>query len=235
MNDDELSQARQRLSEITEWIEQERLRLAFHESGHAVARYFFGDRVQLVSIRPGATYSGVAVSKQSRRRKHKSPSLGNAMFPPLWPVATRRVIEKQAICALAGPAAEFRRFEFTGEMPQSGFYQPHEDEVLAERLLADASLSSDEQELLARTEASSEPNPRDLDTALDCSRVLAGPRVAAAQFAFCKALAAELVYSDRFTRLAIPLVEELLAHDVVGGERTHELFEQHDNPEYHSE
>lgn len=228
MNDDELTEARERLAELEEWMQRERLRVALHEVGHAACHYFFGARIKLVSIRPGKTYRAIATHVPNRR-KLRSPTLANAMYPPLWPAATRRAVERKAICALAGPAAETRIYEFLGAYPASGFYGVPADELDAQRIL-DAPLARTEREYLGELEAKEEPGPTDLDFATEGARILAGPRVAHAQFVFCKALAAEMVHSDRFDRIGIPLVEELLAHDVVGGKRVHEIFAEHDDP-----
>jgi hypothetical protein len=72
---------------------------AYHEAGHAVAALVLGRPVAWVSIRPDRKYLGVC-------------AFGKGVFRP-----SEDWVEREAVIALAGPAAEAG---FTGEMDWVG-------------------------------------------------------------------------------------------------------------------
>ena len=78
---------------------------AYHEAGHAVAALTLGRPVARVSIRPGRKYLGVCM-------------FGKSVFRP-----SEDWLEREAIIALAGPAAEAG---LTGEMDWAGAARDHE-------------------------------------------------------------------------------------------------------------
>jgi len=78
---------------------------AYHEAGHAVAALALGRPVAWVSIRPGRKYLGVCL-------------FGKSVFRP-----SEDWLEREAMIALAGPAAEAG---LTGEMDWAGAARDHE-------------------------------------------------------------------------------------------------------------
>jgi hypothetical protein len=190
--------------------DERRTRLAYHEAGHAVARYVLcgGSSLRLVSIEATDRWAGVCLHVP--QRLNATPK--NLECPlPLMPARLRRILETDVVATLAGQISE----DFVEPQSRRGS-TPAEKRAKATVDL----LTGRERRALDAASTRTDEGLTDTELAFRGAWLLAGSRLAAAQLALLRAVALELVASPRFLRLLAALVPELLAYGTIGGRRT---------------
>jgi len=186
-----------------------RRRTALHEAGHAVADYVLGRPIEYVSIRPGLTFGGIAVTMPRDR-----PDAGGfAPWSPvaLQPPALRADIERQIIATLAGELSAL----FLAVAPGTVRYSDDAAEEIAGGALA--ALGPRTAELVVDHEESEESSGSDETNAWDLAVAFAGPEVGGHYLGWLRAEARELVicYHGAISRVA----DALERHAVLAGEQ----------------
>lgn len=195
-----------------EWLagDEGRLKVAYHEAGHAVAAQLLRGRiVGPVSIRPTKRWSGVAYVRAPRFSPRDVETVDLAFPIATYPVGLRRALELDAIICLAGPAAEALRPD---QSPVRG-YRPEPASRLDDRLAAGAvaALTSGEARMLARgNEDETDPRPHDEQRALDATLALVGYERAGALLEFLRVETKVFVCSYSFQRRLHPLAAALV-------------------------
>jgi hypothetical protein len=189
---------------------EDRERTAFHEAGHGVVAHALGRRIELLSIRPGAHYAGIAPYVAPRL-----PSNGKLHRPAILQDASfRRSVETRACVALAGNLAE----EFAGPTR----HRRWSDERTARKAVSKlAELSQRESESLERLERAEEPFPTDDQVAKDMSWILSGEQ-GLAHLIYLREVTRTILHSHR--RAVVSLAEALLSKEVVSGRGAREIL-----------
>ncbi|MBA3739204.1 MAG: hypothetical protein H0W97_11645 [Actinobacteria bacterium] len=198
--------------------DDQRVRTAHHEAGHAAMAWVLGRSVGVVSIRPSEHVLGLAFWGPARRAT--VPAGVSTRPAVLWPADLRRSIETSILISLAGEIAER--------------YAPPQDAPRVTRLPERvAPLTPRETSRLADVEAA-EIHQTDWQRAVELIDLLADPDGGSFGHAYLEALAAladEIVRSPRFRALADALIPVLLGGEVVSARTVREIFRASD-PEY---
>jgi hypothetical protein len=199
----------------------ERLRLAVHESGHAVAAVLLGHRCNGASINVAG---GGGVAFRELRPLPPDTRLDGSML--LLPsVARDRVIHDIAM-TLAGPVAE----QLYGPHSEDGYtleVAKIESERIAEHLEADGGFR---QRLEQFEVAPPLSHPTDSDDVFRVGNVWCGSSRSARLFVeFALAETVALIRSRQFGVPLRAVVDALLVHGALTGDQVHELVETH-NP-----
>lgn len=154
-------------------VDAERVRIAFHEAGHAAANLVHGITPELVSIRSAERWAGVCITDNPLWgiSPPDENDLVSAATIPALPEPFRRTFEIDAICSLAGPACERLA------VPIEGYMAISDDEMAA--LRAAVVLTDTEKALLkGGDDVEREPVRSDYENAKRNSWVLAGSDLA---------------------------------------------------------
>lgn len=192
---------------------KDRIRNAFHEAGHAVAAYAVHRPIELVSIRPGETFSGIATF--GRARLNLDPlRFGAPAF--LQPCEIRRRIESHIVVDLAGTLAADMAVRLTG-------YVPTEPDVVAAET-AMKRLSEVQRERLHVLERDPEPTVTDEEQAYHFAAVVDQSTVA---YLSWLREATKLLLQEPWNMRALErLADELLRQEVVTGRQARSIIRQ---------
>ena len=198
----------------------ERVRIAYHEAGHAVAAFELGGAVSgPVSIVPAKRWNGVAHvrGRYARRSDRYDPAAPTIV---LQPASTRRALETEAIISLAGQEAE----KFRPPETLTGYFPTEDDEARAVRAVAP--LAGRDAKLLARGDDESLPPPKtDIAQAVEAADLLVADR-AHALLTFLRAEADALLRTPRAQRRLHRLAEALLEHETIGAATVRQLLRE---------
>ncbi len=181
-------------------------RTATHESAHAAAAFMLQRRVDLISIVPGARYSGITFLRAAPRGGE--PNLLRPML--LQPARFRRWVETEIVTSLAGPLAAF----YLAPDFETGYVPLESDEEHAEKLARLAVLTPAESEKLAN--AAEKSHPTDEERADKLAWAAAGEETAQAYLFYLRAETARMVKGSRFRSLVSALVPVLLQRKTIG-------------------
>jgi hypothetical protein len=195
---------------------EERLRVAHHEAGHAVAAHLLGLGVDVVSIWPTKRWAGVCFTA-SRSIDTSGLRVGVPLI--FQPIELRMHVEKLIVCSLAGQIGE----ELGGFYRSGPVVQDDEDRY-AEVLAAMTALTDEQRELLASGDDLTRPLTRDWDRACDLAWAICGSEEGAALVNYLRAAARTLVYTKQFRELVGLLVPPLLLHGTLSGAQVQALL-----------
>lgn len=196
-----------------------RLRTSFHEAGHAVAAVLLGRPLGLVTIRPGAAYSGLCQWTSARVTDADLDKIDRGPVP-MMPARLRRVIETSVIVSLCGPLAAELAGPYNGTVPPDEAHDLDEAERLARGV---ADLSRPDRDRLAGLEA--DPEPLDPDEERAWRRASALDVDAPVHYlGWLRALARSLTCSPPFVRGAEALAPVLRERGVTGGRRARAII-----------
>ena len=200
----------------------QRLRAAYHESGHATMAYFLGRPITLVSIRPTEHYSGVTRHGVITIPEADRAKLGLPVI--LLPTRFRRSIETSICIFLAGDVAE----ELAEPVVTAGYVpEPErEHESDAERTLrAVEELTARERERLDELEGRTEPMGSDEKNAWHDAWAVDG-EAPGRYLEWLRAVTRSIASQPRFVGAVEALAAELLRREVVGGRRARQIIKQ---------
>jgi hypothetical protein len=201
-------------------VTAERLRLAVHESGHAVAAVLLGHRCNGASINVVAGKWGVAFRELTPLPPDTRLDGSMLLFPS---VARDRVIHDIAM-TLAGPIAE----QLYGPHSEDGYtldVAAVEAVPIAEFLEADSGFRQRVEQFEVAPPLS---HPTDGDDVFRVANVWCGSKRSARLFVeFVLAETVAFVRSRRFARPLRAVTEALLVHGALTGDQVHELVETH--------
>ncbi len=181
-------------------MDDDRVRPAFHEAGHAVVAYKeTGAKLGMVTIEPGTRFAGCAEWWPVTVPPDDPAWSQLDVTAPflLWPEPIRRWVELDVIVALAGEAAADVLAPRTGRLPASlvegaaGIAAALPEPTAAGRL---PRLTAGERQYAAQM-VSDPDAPSDADKIAELARVAHGPDLAS--------LAAWLVYLEAVTRALV--------------------------------
>jgi hypothetical protein len=191
----------------------DRRRTALHEAGHGIAQVVLGRSVEYVSIRPGKTFSGVAVPIPHER-------LDIEGFNPFLPVAQepaalRADIERDIIIDLAGDLATLLDGPGDNAPPASSYRDEPDVDAIARRALEQ--LGPRLAELVVEHEQSEDPIDTDDAKAWTLAKAFAGPEASFWYLEWLRAETRELVIRNRVAILRV--ADALERHAVLRGEQ----------------
>ena len=200
-----------------ERIDDERRRAAYHEAGHVVSAYLLGLRVELVTVKPGRTWSGACLTAPTRLAaeglRYEAPVI-------MQPTRLRLQIEKLIVHSLAGRIGE----ELAGYFPV-GYNTEPEEERAAAKLVEATTLTPAQREMLQRGD-DDQPFRTDDESACALAWTFAARDEAAAFLNLLRCSARVLVYTERFRQLVGVLVPALLMHETLTGGQVRQLLRQ---------
>lgn len=193
-------------------------RVAWHESGHAVASHLLGHRGRgPVSILPGRASRGVCFS--GRPERPRPQDLAGLDRPgPLLPARLRRFIESGVVVYLAGQVAEETWLARRRDGPYRTVRLPESPaEQVAEALQR---LPAAEAEVLGE-DLAADSVVADADRAAELLALLHGPRlaVASAHGRYLEAETRSLLGTGRAARMVAVLAAELGEHRALSAGR----------------
>jgi hypothetical protein len=201
--------------------------VAAHESGHAVMAALLGLTVETVSIRPSANFCGVAcitdwdavewLAEVRGRRRGKSLLARTGLLPVPWFAEELRRASVVIMTHLAGPVAEV-----VLAPPASNGYTDDADERAAVKVAA--SLTERQQRHLFAVEES-DALVSDEEAAAEAERQIAGKEAAGRLVTWLGWETRRIVGSELFRGLALPVADQLVAHDVIGGQVVHQAID----------
>lgn len=201
--------------------DEERRRVAAHESGHVVMAFELRVPLGLVSIRPGAHFLGVAFHGATRLRKGDGLKLTS---PVLQPASLRRRVETSVMVALAGDIAE----RYYGPR-WSGFVPTKTDDAMeAERLasiLSEMPPTDQEAARLGKYERG-EPIHSDETKARELSDVLSFTGTGPLFLGWLRAETEHLLSRPYVGRMVDALSEALLDREVVGAKASRTILKE---------
>jgi hypothetical protein len=203
-------------------------RTAAHESGHAAVAWMLRRSLEVVSIRPGEHWRGIAIFRGGRSPQ---ADLGKTLADVvLWPCEWRRRFETDLCITLAGTFAEALR-------PSSGYALDDDDaraeEIVSELVPARGDLS--DREALVLTTAD-RPGPTDEEHAGWLVRSLLNEfevsleAEKAAYLRWMELHTARAVFSPRGRRLIEGLIPHLLDREVLSGRAVRQIFRDIERP-----
>ena len=183
---------------------EDRRRTALHEAGHAVAGVVMGRPLEYASIRPGRTFSGIAVPVP----RDRPPGFDPDRFVPVQPAELRADVERQIVTVLAGDLAALYLAE-----PRSGYVDTSEEEVAA----ALEALGPRVAELVIHHETDEVPTDSDEERARGLALAFIGNDAGAAHYlAWLRAEASQLVI--RYRAAIVRVADALERHAVLAGD-----------------
>jgi hypothetical protein len=207
--------ARARTTPLSE--RDERLRIAYHEAAHAAVAHITKRPIEVVSIRPGPSWSGVCFTREHPVR---DADLDQLHLPvPLQPARLRKAVELRIIGCLAGRIGE-----------ELGAFYPHgsaatsTDDAAAMALAEAATLTPEQKELLRRGDNPEKRPSTDDEEAAALAGALAGRDEATSYYGWLRATTRSMVYGERCRRLVYALVPVLLEREVVGAAEVRAIF-----------
>jgi hypothetical protein len=209
------------------WVQLERVRLAWHEAGHAAVAHALGVAVHVVSVLPTRRWPAVCI--------HDGVLIPGADDFQPWvplvcqPLELRSAIERKVVIALAGKIAE----QFVADDAPASAYVPDLDEdeqAAAEAVEAmvgvgQPALSPEERELLAVGDDDAPPQEPDEARAWAATYALAGEAAAFWYLGVLRAIAQSILAEPCVRAGVRRLALELLEREVVGARRVRELLE----------
>lgn len=200
-------------NEEAKWRSEQRTRTAIHEASHAAMAFELGRPIEVVSIRPGKHYGGVAPYRPALYRGDRKFGLPAI----LQPAASRRAIETQICVSLAGQIGEDLLWPH-------GRWGMSEDERQAETAVREfARLSKRETALLTALEERDEPLTSDEANASELAEAMSEAE-AGDHLAYLRAVTKSIISSPGFLRLVDALVPVLLDQTAVSGRAVREIF-----------
>jgi hypothetical protein len=175
------------------------LRLAIHESAHALASHFYGREVLLVSARPGLTFGGVTLSEPLALPE---PDLMASTLRQ--PSETRTAYESAIVSRLVGPLAGW----MLGPVTSGPEAVDACDTAAVATADALAALTPRHREMLTDREANPEPLTKDEDAAQTMTLALVGDlEEAAAHLSWMRVIAKRFVieHAQMIRRVATEL------------------------------
>lgn len=221
-----------------------RTQTAWHESSHAIMAWLLGFEVKMISIRPGAHYSGITSFGDGpnvglwetfdgmTRRRNADTFLGRiGLAPPtLWPAEDRRRLESSIMVTLSGDMGELLAAPFESAFRQEETVDEAETTQLARRLASQPAefppaLSDAQRERLERTERTEFPND-EARAMEDASSATGDILEAIALKRYLQRVTRNIVFTEAFYELLTKVTPLLLEHTVLDGGYVADVLER---------
>jgi hypothetical protein len=196
----------------------DRWRSAIHESAHAFALWRFGWPVELVSIRPGASHTGITMAATGTDRDLLDMIGQHHPLDGLDPEA-RRLADRMLVMVLIGDAAVEVLAPQTGRQPDPVGY------LESAAYPRPAELTPEIRDRLAAAEADTADRPDDADKAFEQAFRLVG--LAAHPYLAWLAFETRLLVREHAAAI-YALADVLVARELIDGRTAVAIFRAHE-------